>query len=193
MTKDVPDLVNEAKPIAAATMVIFVLCTLVFPLVFVIGLDPITRQFVVTVSIALAIISTLVILFLPKLFVLYTKTHLSRGLSSRVMKIQSSRDGDNGKLSKDDERREFDAADLDKMPPKDAIEFAQLQISKWTAARVWFQERQFGDASSYSSYQSVAPSVDEEDKQTTAKTSTLVFTQESNNSVCYNIGSVEMA
>jgi hypothetical protein len=182
-TKDVPDVVNEAKPIAAATMVIFVLCILVFPLVFVIGLDPVNRQFVVALSIALSIISTLMILFLPKLHVLYTRSHLSRGNSARILSKQEPDDRE--KPAKEAQRQVYDSTDVDKMSIKDAIDFAQLQIAEWTAAHFRFQERQFGAGSSYSSYHSVERSAadgDEEELQCGAvnsKTST-VLTSESN-------------
>jgi hypothetical protein len=166
-TKDVPDVVNEAKPVAAAISIIVVLGVLVFPLVFIIGLEPVTRQFLVSVSIAMVIISSITILFVPKLFMLYTASKLTRGTSVRGA-AHLSRDDNDDEPSK----RVFDASDVEKMKIKDAIEFAQLQIAKWTAAHFRYQEKQFekNSASGYgnqvSTFETVtasSPSIGNED------------------------------
>lgn len=72
-TKDAPDNVNEAKFIAAAVTLITVVCSLVFPVIFLIsGITPATRQLIASMSIGLVTIAVMLIIFLPKLHVVLT-------------------------------------------------------------------------------------------------------------------------
>eukprot|EP01035_Chromulina_nebulosa_P019616 gene19616-25525_t len=64
--KDVPDAVNESKFIAIAITFILMLSVLVFPIVFLLGLEPVIYQIIATVSFGVAAIVTVNAIFLPK-------------------------------------------------------------------------------------------------------------------------------
>jgi len=64
--KDVPDAVNESKFIAIAITFILMLAVLVFPIVFLLGLEPVVYQIIASVSFGVAAIVTVNAIFLPK-------------------------------------------------------------------------------------------------------------------------------
>jgi hypothetical protein len=70
-TKDVPDAVNESKFIAAAMTLILLVCIMVFPIVFLLNLAPMIQQLIASLAFGLCTISTLAILFGPKIYTLW--------------------------------------------------------------------------------------------------------------------------
>jgi hypothetical protein len=65
--RDAPDAINEAKYIAMAVGIITVICSLVFPIVFLIGLTPANKQLIASMSIGIAGIAVMSIIFVPKI------------------------------------------------------------------------------------------------------------------------------
>jgi hypothetical protein len=70
-TKGAPDSINEAKFIALAMTLICVVSALVFPLVFLIDMNPADRQLIASVSIAIVTMASLGIMFWPKVLAVY--------------------------------------------------------------------------------------------------------------------------
>jgi len=69
-TKDAPDAVNEAQYISSASALITIVCSLVFPLIFLIGsITPPTRQLIATMSFGIVTISVMCIIFIPKIII----------------------------------------------------------------------------------------------------------------------------
>ncbi len=69
-TKDAPDAVNEAQYISAAAALITIVCSLVFPLIFLIGsITPPTRQLIATMSFGIVTIGVMCIIFIPKIII----------------------------------------------------------------------------------------------------------------------------
>jgi ABC-type branched-subunit amino acid transport system substrate-binding protein len=71
-TKDAPDSVNEAQYIAGAVTLITVVCSLIFPLVFLLSsITPQTKQMIASLTIGLVTIAVMLIVFLPKVLLVY--------------------------------------------------------------------------------------------------------------------------
>ena len=71
LTKDVPDAINESKYILATMTIIAIVCSLVFPVVFLIKLYPTTQQTIASFSIGVTVIACLLILFGNKCMMIY--------------------------------------------------------------------------------------------------------------------------
>jgi hypothetical protein len=70
-TKNAPSVVNESQYIALSTLIICVLCLMVMPIVFLVGLSSVTNEIITGFAFTVCIFSTLFILFLPKVLQLY--------------------------------------------------------------------------------------------------------------------------
>lgn len=70
-TKNAPSVVNESQYIALSTLIICVLCLMVMPIVFLVGLSSVTNEIIQGFAFTVCIFSTLFILFFPKVVQLY--------------------------------------------------------------------------------------------------------------------------
>jgi len=80
-TKDVPDAVNDSKSIATAMYVIIFVSAIVFPIVFLIKLDPQTAELITGIGFSLANISAQGALFLPKALLLWSGAELDKNMN----------------------------------------------------------------------------------------------------------------
>jgi hypothetical protein len=84
-TKNAPSVVNESQYIALATAVICVLCVMVMPIVYLVGLSSVTNEIIEGFAFTICILSTLAILFVPKVLQLYSGVEVDSKL--KVHKI----------------------------------------------------------------------------------------------------------
>ncbi len=81
VTKDVPDALNDSKPIAASMSVIILICGLVFPIVFLLPLTPESKTIITGVGFFLASMFTTAILILPKAYMLFQGADLDHKMN----------------------------------------------------------------------------------------------------------------
>ena len=70
-TKDVPDAINESKYIALCMGIIIIICVLVFPIVYLFDLPPVTTSLLAGLGFGIATPLSLSILFVPKILLVY--------------------------------------------------------------------------------------------------------------------------
>jgi hypothetical protein len=81
LTKDVPDALNDSKPIAASMSVIILISGLVFPIVFLLPLTPASKTIITGVGFFLASMFTTAILILPKAYMLFQGADLDHKMN----------------------------------------------------------------------------------------------------------------
>ena len=69
-TQNVPDAINESKFIAASMSIVVLICALVVPIIYLLGLDSIVIEIIASLSFWLSVVSTVCILYYPKLIIL---------------------------------------------------------------------------------------------------------------------------
>jgi hypothetical protein len=85
--RKVPDIVNESKLISTAMASILMVSVLILPIVYFLGLSPFTQELVASFGFGFGAIVTLVLLFVPKILVVY---HLnSARMSAKVAALES--------------------------------------------------------------------------------------------------------
>ena len=131
MNQDAPDALNESKSIALVMVLIAFLAALIFPIVFLLNMPPLTQQLVAAVGFAVASIATVNILFLPKAFIVVSGQQFTLvfGKSKAKPKIgvESPRDG---VVNAADEVK----AKLRGLSADDKVKVCGEQVAKWQTA-----------------------------------------------------------
>lgn len=70
-TKDVPDAVNDSKNVAMAMYAIMFISSVVFPIVYLLGLDPAVAALISGIGFAIGTLTALIVLFGPKTWLLW--------------------------------------------------------------------------------------------------------------------------
>ena len=170
VTKDVPDALNDSKPIAASMSVIILISGLVFPIVFLLPLTPESKTIITGVGFFLASMFTTAILILPKAYMLfqgadldhkmnivYPKTKGNAKITDKEENIQMR--GDSGPQYATNVK--IDPASKAKRPENIAI--CKAEIEKWNHLLLQLQTYELNQVntnsnSSYSKNSSVAVS-----------------------------------
>lgn len=69
-TQNVPDAINESKFIAGTMSIIVLICSLVIPIIYLIGLDSIIVEVIASLAFWLSVLTTVLLLYAPKLMIL---------------------------------------------------------------------------------------------------------------------------
>jgi uncharacterized membrane protein YgcG len=79
-TRGVPDAVNESKYISMAMGVIIFLCVIILPVDYAADLDHITQEFLAALGFGLSVLSSILIIFTPKLTILLSGRDVDRDM-----------------------------------------------------------------------------------------------------------------
>jgi hypothetical protein len=96
--RNVPDIVNESKQISTAMSAIVLVCVLIMPLIFFLGLPPYTGEFIASLAFGFGSAATLLLLFVPTVLrVLYIndqKRLSAKVIAAEMIAAGSGRDKD---------------------------------------------------------------------------------------------------
>jgi hypothetical protein len=87
--RNVPDIVNESRQISSAMSVIVLVSLLILPIVSFLRLPAYTSEFVAALGFGFSSVCTLVLLFVPKVMVVYGSRH-ERKVHSKVIAVDSN-------------------------------------------------------------------------------------------------------
>jgi hypothetical protein len=164
--RNVPDIVNESKQISTAMSAIVMVSVLILPIVYFLGLDHYTQDFVASFGFGFGAIVTLTLLFVPKIMVKYhlnsarisAKVAVEAILSSKG-KYANSGNGNAGAPTnaEDAHAREADMAAQELLKGKTKEEklfVCQEQLRRWQAL-VLIQQRAALNSNSHSTSSNV--------------------------------------
>lgn len=148
--KDVPDAINESKYIAGSMIVIVLVCSLAFPVVFLISLTPPMQQIIASISFALGSLATSFVFFGPKIDKLRHGQDI-RDIGTSVKKEASDSKMENGKMpSVYNEAILMSQVALNPLSHEDKSHLCNDQIGKWRALLMQVSDRASNSASSTS-------------------------------------------
>lgn len=170
VTKDVPDALNDSKPIAASMSVIILISGLVFPIVFLLPLTPESKIIITGVGFFLASMFTTAILILPKAYMLFQGADLDHKMSIVYPKTKGpakiTDKEENIEMRHDSGPQYATNVKIDpasKQKRQENISICKVEIDKWSQLLLQLQTYELNQVntnsnSSYSKNSSVAVS-----------------------------------